>query len=241
MVTVSRGRLDAIGAAKKWNRSHCISNRRAQRPAGFSLTPQIRAGQGDHSVIDNQERLPGRHPAVIGKIVTDDRELGLVMTFGLRVMHLARLNEGVQFLLSIFQAHPDIRIFGSSPEKIEIDAQAIAGVERGNRAVGSIISLKGDRGIGFCIELWGHRVEEILLCLPELEALVERDRQRGGIFDLVRLRRFRSTADQGEAKQSQTGFHERSIKREEDGSVNRRHGIGNTLDLPRRVSSAEGA
>ncbi len=61
--------------------------------------------------------------------------------------NLLRLDEGVQFLLAIFQAHGQIGRPSGMPKEIEVIAEALALIEPGHGAEETVLPLKSDRHV----------------------------------------------------------------------------------------------
>ena len=95
-----------------------------------------------NSTIDDQAYPPGNDPAVVKEIVADDRELRLIMAAGVRITSFARLDEGVQLFLPILEPHPHLGVTVGPPKELEIIAESLALIERGDRAVEPVTAFK---------------------------------------------------------------------------------------------------
>ena len=184
------------------------------------LLPQIRSSHGYSPAVYDERSAPCNHPAVVEKIVADDRELRVLMAARMRITNLARLDQRVQFFLPVLESHRHVSLAARVPEKVVIIAVALVLIERGDGAIHSVGALESHRRIDLSSEPGCGRVEEILLRFAELERVVERDWDRLRFFHLIRLRGSRSAAGEEEAKQSRRDSHDASIKGEERAGVN---------------------
>jgi len=144
----------------------------------------------------------------------------------MRITNFARLDEGVQLFLPIFEPHRDVRGASRYPKEIEIIAIPLVLIEGGDGAKHAVGPFESDRGIDLPAEVGRGRIEEILLRLAKLEGRIERDWQRLRFLDLVRRWAGGCAAGEEKAKKGRRDSHDASIKREERSGVNfRRPGL----------------
>ena len=143
-----------------------------------------------------------------------------MMTAPLRITNFPRLDESVQFFLPILEAHAHVGVAPGPPEEVEIVAEPLALIERGDRPKHPVTAFKSDGGVDLRCDRFGRGIEKILPCLAELEVRVERDGQRLGTFHLGRLVNCPGAGGEGETGGSQQDSHDASIKRDEGIGVN---------------------
>ena len=147
-------------------------------------------------------------------------------------MNFTRLDEGMQFFLSILESHPHIGSSAGPPKEVEVSAETLALIKSRDRPVEPVTAFKRDRCIGLAAEWFSGRIEKILLGLEQFEIRIERHRQRLGILHLVRLGNRSGARGECETKAGQQNSHHASIKREERTGVNRRPRAGGMGSVP---------
>ena len=120
-------------------------------PERVSL-PEIGSAHGHDSAVHDERCAPGDHPAVVVKVVADDCKLGLIMAVGVRVLHLARLNQGMQFFLPILEPHADVSRSMGGPEEGVIISKPLPLIEGGDGPIRPVGTLEPDGGVHLSAE-----------------------------------------------------------------------------------------
>jgi hypothetical protein len=188
--------------------------------------PKIRSSRGHNPAVHDERCAPGDHPAIVEKIVADNRKLRLVMATRVGIGDLAGLDESVQIFLAIFEPHTHVSSAPGLPKEIKIIPKTLMLIERGDRAIHAVAALEADRRVDLTAERLRRGIEEILQDFAKLEVLVERDGQWLRLLDLVGLGRRDSATRENETKDGQQDSHDASIKRELRLGVNRAARIG---------------
>ena len=195
---------------------------RMKRPSARAVSfPKIRSSRGHNPAAHDERCAPGDHPAIVEKIVPDNRELRLVLAVCMGIGNFAGLDESVQFFLAIFEPHTHVSGAPGVPKEIKIIPKTLMLIERGDRAIHAVAALEADRRVDLTAEWLRRGIEKILYDLAKLEVLVERDGQRLRFLDLVGSRRRASATRENETKDGQQDSHDASIKREVRLGVNR--------------------
>ena len=199
-------------------------NKRARRVS----FPKIRLSCGHNPAVYDEHCAPGDHPAIVKKIIADNRKLRLVMATRVGIGNLTGLDESVQIFLAIFEPHTHVSCAPGSPKEVKIIPKTLMLIERGDRAIHAVPAFEADRRVNLTADWLRLGIEEILQDFAKLEVLVERDGQRLRLLDLVGLGRRDSTTCENETEDGQQDSHDASIKREVRLGVNRaaRNGDG---------------
>jgi hypothetical protein len=182
--------------------------------------PKIRSSRGHNPAVHDKRCAPGDYPAIVEKIVADNRKLRLVVATRAGIGDLAGLDESVQIFLAIFEPHAHISGAPGLPKEVKIIPKTLMLIERGDRAIHAVAALEADRRVDLTDRL-RLGIEEILQDLAKLEVLVERDRQWLRFLDLVGLGRRAGATREKQTKDGQEDSHDASIKREVRLGVNR--------------------
>ena len=199
----------------KWLHWNYISRR-----TNCGSLPQIRSSRRSDPAVYDKADAPGYDPPVIPKIIPDDLELRPMMTAGMRITNFPRLDKGVQLVLPVLQPHSHVGITPGAPKEVKVIAEPLTLIESCNRAVQSVTALKDDGCVGLRRDWFGHRIEEILLHLADLEGGIECNWEWLGTYHLRGSMERARTPRDGETKGSEQDSHDASIKREEGISVN---------------------
>ena len=194
--------------------------------AGRVSFPKIRSPRGHNPAVHNESCAPGDHPAIVEKIVADNRKLRFVMATRAGIGDLTGLDEGVQIFLAIFEPHTHVSRAPGLPKEIKIIPKTLMLIERGDRAIHAVPAFEADRRVDLTADRLRLGIEEILQDLAKLEVFVEHDGQWLRLLDLVGLGRRASAIRENETKDGQQDSHDASIKREVRLGVNHAAHIG---------------
>jgi len=111
------------------------------------LLPEERAVLSHDSAVRDQQAPPRNHAAIIKVIVANHLEFGPVRAAHISIRDFLRLSVFVQFLLTIFQTHSDIRRVFDAPKEIEVIPVTLPLIEVSDCAVKAVLPLENNRRV----------------------------------------------------------------------------------------------